>query len=454
MIRSNNRIRNRVFFAFGLAAVLGIFFYMNCRTGLYMDDYSYSLCWFGEGARVSSLSDIYRSMYGHYFGTNGRVLLHSVGMFMLMHSKIYFNIFNTLCFGTLGFAVYFLSFGTFRNFRSWFFFLEYLALYFLTPAFGQSFLWLIGSCNYHLGILIVCVYLVPWRAALTRADKKLPLPLDIPAALLAFVFGVAAGWTNENLCVALVVIEIGFLILLGVKRIRIWTIAGFIGSVAGTLFLLLAPATAVRAANRGGFGSLLEMFGRVPGVTLNLFQNLWPMMVFCLLMLIYSLSHSKKGQRKGFGIALVFLLGAGISVYAMCAAPMFPTRVWSGIIVCCLVTTGAVCSTIPDDTEIRQFFSGVLFTLILLFCMHFPGTSKALEESYQSYLDRRSFITYQVSIGNKDLTVPSIYYPNKYTCYIHGWELQKDPNVWPNTVIAKYYGLDSIAKGPDYKVNE
>ena len=81
-------------------------------------------------------------------------------------------------------------------------FCVFALLWVVTPAFGESFLWLVGSCNYLFGILFILAALLP----VTKALDSDFAPMAGWKTVLYFLLCLLAGWTNENNSVALVVI--------------------------------------------------------------------------------------------------------------------------------------------------------------------------------------------------------------------------------------------------------
>ena len=191
-----------------------IFFYIfNLYTPLYADDYSYSVSFLTQ-KRITCIYDIFISQIAHYQTMNGRSITHFLAQLFLYLGKPTFNIINSFVFILLIYLIYFHSYGTFKNFKiSWFLLINFI-LWALTPAFGQSFLWLTGSSNYMYGIFIILIFLIPYRISLNDnyIKQNNNLIIDIIKNIVCLFAGFIAGWTNENTGVALIFII--FLILI------------------------------------------------------------------------------------------------------------------------------------------------------------------------------------------------------------------------------------------------
>lgn len=85
----------------------------------------------------------------------------------------------------------------------------------------QNILWLVGSCNYLWGTTLVLLFLLLYRLNLDVKCKN-----SIIIAILMLIFGIMAGWTNENNAAALLIILVLFSVyrLYNKKNITIWHI--------------------------------------------------------------------------------------------------------------------------------------------------------------------------------------------------------------------------------------
>ena len=112
--------------------------------------------------------------------------------------KIQFNIANALISVLLVFELYWcINKGkiTFQfDYRTviWIFFL----LWACTPGFGVVFFWITGACNYLWTNVILLGFLVPYFQKYYSSVGTIDHNTFV--STVAFVFGILAGWTNEN----------------------------------------------------------------------------------------------------------------------------------------------------------------------------------------------------------------------------------------------------------------
>ena len=191
--------KQRIAFIAALALVAAAFFYLNCITPFYADDYSYMFT-YAENApkdRITNLYELYLSQLNHYKVMNGRAIVHTlVQIFLIPQSRALFNVCNTLVFMALGFAVYFAAYGTFRRFRPLSLFAVYALVWLTLPGFGQSCLWLTGSVNYMWTAFAALCFLLPYRSDSDGASRKWLRVIGMP------FLGLPAGWSGENACIA------------------------------------------------------------------------------------------------------------------------------------------------------------------------------------------------------------------------------------------------------------
>ena len=150
-----------------LSAFVLILIY-NIFTPMYADDFSYSYS-FADGSKITSVLDIFPSMYAHYYSMNGRLITHFLSQLFLLLGKNVFNIINTFAFLVLGIIIYTHVYGSMEDIKNKQLAVIYIFLFLFIPDFGQSILWLDGCSNYLYGTIIALAFLIPFRI---RMDEK------------------------------------------------------------------------------------------------------------------------------------------------------------------------------------------------------------------------------------------------------------------------------------------
>ena len=177
-------------FFFILAASFVTIFVYNCLTPYMSDDYAYLI----EVQKAKSLWDLIRQQYGEYLSNSGRIIGQFNVRLSLWGSKQIFNVVNSAMFVALIGLMYL----NIRRKKKYDLFVLLLIITFLwkyTVDFGQTILWICGACNYLWGSVIILGFVTFYRHMLDNASRR---RYGVGAAVIAFVFGAAAGWCNEN----------------------------------------------------------------------------------------------------------------------------------------------------------------------------------------------------------------------------------------------------------------
>ncbi len=244
--------------ALTLGAFFLFMFILNLLMPLHRDDYDYSLVW--ETTRhLANVSDIFESLYRHYFMHGGRMVAFFTQEIFLLHDKIYFDIANALVY--MGLLLLLLWHSLRRvtlSFSPWQAALVFLLAWLAFPHFGEVAVWMCGSVVYLWTGFWGFLFLLPFNLFFAgRLEKSGPL-----TAFVMFLIGILAGWSVENMAVT--VNAVAFLTCLYCwkeKKLRAWMVTGLLGSGVGFLLLLAAPGNFVRYGEQGAGKGLLRHIG-------------------------------------------------------------------------------------------------------------------------------------------------------------------------------------------------
>ncbi len=135
-------------------------FVLNCLTPYIADDFTYHYSFY-DGTRIQAVSDIFLSMYGHAFKTNGRVIAHWFEQFFMLFPKVVFNLCNSCVYVALMYLLY--RIANYHKQRNLLLFLIVCGMFwYYLPAFGEVALWQDGSVNYIWALLGGVLYLCPF----------------------------------------------------------------------------------------------------------------------------------------------------------------------------------------------------------------------------------------------------------------------------------------------------
>ena len=183
--------KNKRLVAITIAAVTAVMWALNSIVPEMADDYWYKFVYVDGPMNdmvpdhpVQTLGDIFRSEYNHYFGVNGRSVVHAVvQLFTALIGKHVFNFVNALMFVVLGVLLTRLASMRLTPLNLLFCCSAVLLLY---PAFGETMLWMTGSINYlwpSAGICALLLLLGKWMKS--PPPSRMALRTDTVPRLLS-----------------------------------------------------------------------------------------------------------------------------------------------------------------------------------------------------------------------------------------------------------------------------
>lgn len=430
------------------ALIAGVMIWMNHLTPLFADDFSYSVS-FVTKAPCESFWDVLSSQYLHYFTTNGRTVVHILGQCLLWLGKPGLNILNGLAFAGVCYLICLHALGKAERVRSWHLLSVFAALWFLTPHFGGSYLWVMGAVNYLYSPGMLLLYLLRWRNALDDevTDKK---PESLWDTLLWTVAGILTGWSNENTSLALICMVLWVMALRRIHRRRIfrWMWGGLAGNLLGCVLLFASPAQSKRLASAGGFGTVRQWLVRFVSISKQAVIYFYPLLLLALIVLLL-LWKNRKWNPQALEIPSVYALGTLVSLYSMVGSPEFPVWAWSSILFLGMTTVFSLLSLLHMEKKKSSGRACAALGLIAVLAVGWQLSTiyPELSRVQEAYAQREVQIEQARQTG-QPLVVEPIQTDCTYSSYSLFSELNPNGTDWPNNAIANYYGIASISPNP------
>lgn len=447
-----NRKKNVKTFNFGLVLVLSFIgiLLLNLAHPIFGDDWGYSLIGGNTNQRITNLGQILHAQYEHYFYWGGRSVVHVIAQFLLMIDEQWADILNSLAYVALTLVIYKIAVPQKKLYPSILILIN-LSICFFQHTFGSTMLWITGSANYLWGTLIILLFLLPYITEFRREESISPKQNILKA--VAFLFGgIIAGWTNENMSVALIFMLVLFLFIYKQqnKTVPKWAIVGLVGACIGCVVMLAAPGNYVRydtSLEMTGQNSpfVIVFFHRFIAAISGLYYYSFGLIFIFALLLILSTTLSEESKKKANRtLAIVLFLGAIVATLAMSASPIFPERASYGINT--LIIAGI--TLLLASLDFRQKTVGRLVACLAIF-----GLMLYSADYYRGYkdlagartiLDQRLVEVEQHKEKNElDFTLQGVGIIPQ-TRYFHYYELRTNPDDWHNEMFAKYWQLDSV----------
>ncbi|NDW08107.1 DUF6056 family protein [Dysgonomonas sp. 520] len=428
-----------------------LIFILNRNHPLFGDDWMYSMLPEPSNDRVKSFTDILYTQYEHYFTWGGRSVVHVIAQSLLLLGKLPADILNSLAYVALTLVIYtFANRGNKKN-PSLLIGIN-LLIFFFQPALGSTMLWKTGSANYLWGTLIVLSFLLPYRNYLFNSQKTNG---NIVKSIAFLFFGIVAGWTNENMGVALIAMTALFICYYKSSSMKIpaWAWTGLIGAIVGCAFMVAAPGNYARMDMIGGTSEhvfFVSVYINQLLGTMAAFYYYSIVLVFILVLtLFFWLSCSKKENRnRQKGLMLIIFSGALVAVLAMSASPIFPGRASYGINSLIILAIAILFANLDfDKLLVKRITSTVLFFGLLFLSVDYYRGYKELSSVSQVYAEREAQLSEEKNLGVSDITfLKRIEEPK--TRFLHHFDLSYDSLDWHNRIYSRYNELHSVKVAP------
>lgn len=402
---------------------------LNLLTVKTSDDLGYSI--------NNGLFDLFQREYIQYMTWTGRTVAHLIARFFLAMPKLIFDVCNSIMFCVLIELMTRHAVGPDREVSGPLYAFSALAVFLFAPLFGQTVLWETGSCNYLWTTTIILAFLYVYRKELDGSSQRKPW-----FAVCFFLFGIIAGWTNENTGGACILLVLIFLVLYRLKKISIkpWMIAGLVGSVIGFVLMIKAPGNAIRAQdfiNEGGKAYVLVHDLRN---TLNIFGKPEAQLPLWLAFGAGLALRLKKGIHRA---ELIFSLGYALSgMAAVCAIILSPVpvefdRSMFGATILVIVGVLSIASPLftAEKTEGHWTMPALLGILCAVSLFQYGHALLDLGYTRYQYSVRESWVNAQKNAGNLNPVIPTI--NNEFF-----------------TTYNAMYGLNDILDYPSFVNNE
>lgn len=436
---------------------VGVLFYMlNIYTPLFADDYSYSFS-FATGDRITSVSDIIESQIAHYGNTNGRFVTHFFAQLFLLMGKPVFNCINVGIFLLLGVLICFHAKGTFSRIGASELILAYTILFLTAPAFGQSFLWLDGSATYSLGIVIALAYLIPFRRMVDQVQNGVYVQGSCFSKLMKFVLtfaiGILAGNTSENVGAAMIIYIFLCCVFAKLHRVKLqlWMLG--LGNIAGTILAVVSPGTQSRLEGTGGL-SLIGMIKNVVFIGANMLEHLQlPLCIFVALLAAYLFCRKIspiKEYLEQHAVLIIYFVSMLASAFSMILSTQFPERAWSIVVTLAAVVVihsfQSFAVAVPQIIKVRIV---VAMLLVAISVGSYINGLVRLKSIYVFHQQRIEMIENAKQNGQKSVEISAISSTSPYSVFGPIGDLNWNSKTWPNTAMARYFGIEEIIRASE-----
>lgn len=442
---SKTKISNICFLLITFISFILIYI-LNILHPLFGDDWMYSMLPDAH-TRVTTFNDILYTQYEHYFTWGGRSVVHIIAQSLLLAGEHLADFINSIAYVGFTLTIYYIA-NQKNKTRPLLLIAINMMIWFFQPVFGSTILWITGSANYLWGTLIILLFTIPYTKHFYHPRQA--TGKDVLKTILMFLFGIIAGWTNENMVVALIsmlLIFIGYYKFNAFKtNIPNWAISGLIGVTIGAIMMIAAPGNYARMdmvmANNHQ-SSISLYLGRLFTTASGFYYYALPAtFVFVVLLLVYKY-YKKEGSNKPMYLATIFFVGAIIATLAMIASPIFPNRASFGLNSFIFVAIAILFANLDFSKPlIKGLTYTVLIYALLVFATEYKYSMITLKEIKDHFEVRLQIIEEGKKNGQKDFILDDRLELEDKT--LHYFELTPDSINWHNRMYSGYYNIHSI----------
>jgi len=438
-----------------LLTFLGIYA-LNYFFPLYTDDWKYAFVYGRDMDRVSGFLDVIESQYYHYFHWGGRSVVHTIAQSLLYVGECWGDLLNSLAYVVLVTLIYLIA-DYKRKVNLFLYAGISILIWFLIPDLMVCIAWITGSANYLWGCMLVVSIIFPYCMYYLKYEQPYKKKDTIGRCLLFVLWGILAGWTNENLVAGLLTFIFLYIILLKYEKrvVPKWVIFGFIGVVIGAVFMLAAPGNFIRneielrtvhGITKDNF-EYSYYFYRLVSVAKTYFTyGTLPTIIYFVTLLVFWKKGRSENKQSVFRLSLLFAFMAFVSLLVMAAAPIFPERVWFGIIVLMIIATMLLYANLDFSYKPIKIANCILWIpLLVFFVASYAVSLKDTVRLRQTFNEREAYILKEKENGVQNFILYDKFEPQQ--TFIFTQKVYDIPhlenNLWEDA-YAKYYGIKSI----------
>lgn len=447
----------------GTLVALGVY---NFLTPHFTDDFAY----YTEVQEAHSLWDLILQQKWEYMNRNCRAISQfNVRVFMSM-DKWVFNLVNSVMFTAQILLIYLLAKGK-KSYDCFVYLLSLAFVWRYSVLFGETNLWLCGSCNYLWASVFMLGFLAWYRYLLGKGELRHPFPV----AVGGFFFGILAGWCNENTSGGIFIAWFAYTLirLLGWKEqeefggepvkaavrirrgIRPYMLTTGLGICCGLLAMVLCPGIKSRVEmTEEAFSGVARYLSRLYKIVVSweeLFGEV--LVIFAIAVVILVLQKKWKNWKEVATDEIWLFLFMAVAVsLVLVLIPVQTQRTYYGagifLFVACV---RAVCNCNKKEFTVALLRYGLVSVLCLwLFFTYFNNLINLWRIDRENTERTELIVAARPENGGDGVAVIPQYrqeFKNRYST-AHDSDMKEDPEYWINVFYKNHYGVDAIIAIP------
>ncbi|MBQ9927395.1 MAG: hypothetical protein IJO65_05415 [Lachnospiraceae bacterium] len=448
--------RKKIFFMI-LTVAIGMIYAYNLLTPYFSDDYMYAF----QARQAESLWDLVKQQYAEYLSNSGRIIGQFNIRLFLSVDKHVFNVVNSFMFGALVLLMY----ANVRRKNKYDIFSLLLIIVFLwryAVDFGQTMLWICGSCNYLWGSVFILGFVTLYRFLLENNHK---IKRHALVAVGVFFFGVLAGWCNENTSGGGLMLVLMFAANFvwdrkkeGKKCLFPFMISGVAGMCCGLLGMLTAPGVRGRSsmlAEGDEYTGFVGILSRIYKTSVTVREHFFELLVLLIIVFVLLALQKKLNDWKQIRTneSVLFLVAAAATAYVLVIISTTADRAFFGAGIFLMIAVIRGISEVDADKELLLKTAKYSLVGILCLWLFFTYMENLVNVAriYREETERVEMIKADKADPNGDgiVIVPLLReeFANPYSV-AHVSDMTDDKNYWINIFYELYYDVGNITAIP------
>lgn len=221
------------------------------------------------------------------------------------------------------------------------------------------------------------------------------------------------------------------------KRVPIYYFFCILAACVGYLTIVFSPAESIKvseisiSALRSGFIKAL-----------NALEEPMPLIIVFAVLLPISLNQNVK--RKRIIVSIIFFLGALFANFIMTVASYYSGRCLLSVTVLLIISDANLAAELYEGKR-HEIIASICSVILLFLVLSIPVAVNDIYATTTAMEKNEEYIIKCRENGQMDVIIPYVYPYTKYSAsYYLLYINDVDPDSWPNSYIADYYGIDSI----------
>ena len=455
----SKRNRKIVFYGMLIMAFLAVTIYEFLTPNM-SDD----LIYWDTVHEANSFFDLFRQEAEHWVSHTGRSVAHIIlRVFLYINVKAVFNVVAGAVFILLSLLIYANVQGK-REYDVKVYGFILIMMWFLDPAISNTVFWEDGACNYMFTMTIIMGFITLYRKSLDGANVSF-FSDNLPAetrekswlfALGMFIFGIAAGWCNENTSGGLILfmlIELGYRFIKNQKKltfIKPWMITGLVGSIIGFGMMVLSPGNYGRLdVTEEEHTGIVAVMARFLKITLNIKNNYFILVaafIVILVLIFYFCERNELFVRSARFMVLFGVLFVA-TCYALILIPTSELRSYYGASIYLMTAIAQGIATLAKSREklIKASMTAIISVSAVFFVLAYFDDGANLARIKREFDERDAYLTQMAADGGDDVEAPMLrpLWQTRFS-FAYDSDITEDWRYWINFFMAQHYGLGTI----------